>query len=360
MGESAVRLAASALREDLLDLIDPQNYRRQCLRERGGLAEVSLCFADVLVVQPAGIELQKRKLPLPGDKFCSKRLTAPLDAHKKDALGRFEVQIARRGRESDLCGVEPRFEPLESAKLEAVALDRKKLEHAAMLEELALAFDDRLNVLCVETSIVDDRLGDHLSRLVEGQSGERSDHALRLVTAEIDAYRLTCADAVDHTPDQLPQLLLIRKLQLEFDRECVEIGRQLDWIAGQNDHGARRDQLLSEIAQRAGDVRIREVRSEVFEEVNGVEVEAVHVLERHQRVLGHVHRRAAQTPQPICNRPFIERQAQIVRHLDQQRSDPLFLDGFDRQERMERQDERLQLVGRAVLGHCPECNAMTN
>jgi hypothetical protein len=59
--QAAVRLAAAALREYLLDLIDPQHDRRHRFGERRRLAKISLGFADVFVVQAAGVELEKAR-----------------------------------------------------------------------------------------------------------------------------------------------------------------------------------------------------------------------------------------------------------------------------------------------------------
>ena len=80
------------------------------------------------------------------DELRSQRLPAALHADEKNPFRRFEIELARSGRESDSRAVEPRFEPFESAELELVRIDRKELEDAAVLDHLALTPDDLLEI----------------------------------------------------------------------------------------------------------------------------------------------------------------------------------------------------------------------
>src|ERR1700738_5345188 len=169
MRQAAVGLAAATLREYFLDLVDPQHHGRHRLRERRGLTKISLRLADVFVVEPAGVEFEERKVPLAGDELRSQRFSATLNANEKNAFRRIEIELARRGREPDLRAIEPRFQPLESAELELVRVDRKKLEDAAVLDQLPLPLDDLLEIVHRQTSVVDNRRSDHLSSLVQRQ-----------------------------------------------------------------------------------------------------------------------------------------------------------------------------------------------
>ena len=53
---SAVRIARA---ETLLDLVDPQNARRQQIRRGEGLAQIALGFAHILIEQRGAVEAQR-------------------------------------------------------------------------------------------------------------------------------------------------------------------------------------------------------------------------------------------------------------------------------------------------------------
>src|SRR5205814_1965130 len=128
-------------------------------------------------------------------------------------------------------------------------------------------------------SIVDDGRRNHLSRLIQRQAGQRAHHAAGIFALEVDAYRLTGADALNHLANQLAQFLVVRELQLEANSERVEVRRQLDRISGEHDRRARGRQLVSEIAEGSGDVRVGQVRREVLEEKDRVEIESLDVAQ---------------------------------------------------------------------------------
>src|SRR5712691_7137399 len=223
MRQAPVRFPAASLREDFLDLIDPQHHWRHRFSEGGGLSEVPLRLADVLVVQPSGVEFEKREFPLAGDELRRQRFAASLNADEQDAFGRLEIELASGRRESDFRAVEPSLEPVESAKLEAIAIDGKELQHSAVLEQLSFASDDALDVFGRQTSIIDDRLRDHLPGLIERQARQRAAHPLRIVACQVDVNRLPRAYAVDDRANDFAQLFLVRKLQLNPYSERVEI-----------------------------------------------------------------------------------------------------------------------------------------
>ena len=84
----------------------------------GRAAEVLLRLADVLFVQPSGVELEQRQLPLPGDELRGERLAAALHADEQHAFRRREIHRLRLGREADARVLEPLLQSRESAQLE--------------------------------------------------------------------------------------------------------------------------------------------------------------------------------------------------------------------------------------------------
>src|SRR5205823_13700929 len=105
------------------------------------------------VVQPPGIKLQQRKLPLARNDFRGERFSAPLHSDEQYAFRRIEIHRSRFARETDARAIEPRFQLRKSAELERVLLDRKKLEDAAFGDDLALALDDRADVVGAQRAV---------------------------------------------------------------------------------------------------------------------------------------------------------------------------------------------------------------
>ena len=121
-------------------------------------------------------------------------------------------------------------------------------------------------------AVFDDRLRDDLAGLIDGQSLERLHEAERVVAREIDLHPLPRADRFDDDADHVAQLGDVRHLQREADGQRLEVLRQFQRIAGEDDGRARRRQLLRELAQGAADVRIVEMPGHVLEQEDGVGV----------------------------------------------------------------------------------------
>src|SRR5581483_8777424 len=81
LGDAAV-LVAAGLREGLLELVDPEDDGRHLLGQADRPLEILLALADVLVVEPRGIELDERQAPGVGDGLRAETLAAALHAQE--------------------------------------------------------------------------------------------------------------------------------------------------------------------------------------------------------------------------------------------------------------------------------------
>ena len=253
--------------------------------------------------------------------------------------------------EADARVREPFLQSREAAQLELVLLGGKELEDAAALDDLAFEAHDALDVVRRELSVREDGLRDDAARLIERESGERLHEAMHVVAGQVDLHRLARLHRVDDAADRLAPLRLVGQLQIETDGERVEVARQLERLAGDDDRRARVRHLLRQLAQRARDFRLREVRREVLEQVHRVAGHLFDVLEHAQRVLGIADREAVTAPEAGRDRPLEERQLQVGRDLGGDRADALLLHRLDGDEGVEGADQALEIVHRLAVGH---------
>src|SRR5205085_10430648 len=178
---------------------------------------------------------------------------------------------------------------------------------------------------------------------------------------QVDANLLSPSDGIEHAAHDGAHPFVIGQLHVEVHGQSVDVFRQLDRLAGDDHRGARRRQLLRQLAQRPRDVCVRKMGADVFEEVDGVGVlDPGDVFERRQWILRHGHMRSMHAREAARDRPFVKRQTQIGGDFIEQRVDALLFHRLDGDERMEREDQPFEVVNRGAVRHRGDSVAWRN
>ena len=177
--DSAV-LVPAARGERLLDLVDPQHQGREPLGRAQRLAEVLLGLADVLVVERPGVQLDQRQRPRRGHGLGAEALAAAGHAHEQHAARELEAEVG--GALGVLHERAPLAEPLLEADEVRDLVQRlgggAVLEQAVALDQVPLGLDDALDVVGVQTAVLDDHARQELLRLGQREALEVGQQAV--------------------------------------------------------------------------------------------------------------------------------------------------------------------------------------
>ena len=350
--QPTILVAAALHGHRFLDFVDPEDGRRHRLGHRDGFAEVLFRLADVFVEQPAGVQLEQRKPPLPSDDLGRERLAAPLNPDDKDAARRVQVELAGLLGESHSGPLEPALEIVESAERIAIVLDRIVLQQSTVADDLCFAFDDARDVVRAESSVVQRSVRDDLARLIQRHATQRGHQLVELVGRQVQIDPLTGDEGLNHGEDRLAELGRAGKLEVEVHHLVGDVAGEGKLRPGQHHgrHVARK--LLRYLTEFSGDPGGAEMGAKVLEVEDAGNRQVFDMLQHPQRFPGAVDRLGAGLAnQPLRDRPVEHRQVQFGGHGFEQLRGTTFLHRLDRDDRMEREDECLEIVGARGGGH---------
>src|SRR4051812_17801084 len=330
--------------EALLQLVDPEDGRRDRLRHLDRAAHVLLGAADDPREDLADVESQQGQPPRGAHRLRGQRLAAAGDPDHENALRPRQPELARLLAERALPLAQPALEHVEAADVVHLLLRAEELQHAALADDALLLGEDDVDV--EPAAGLHQRLGEHALRLVGGQPKRRLDHVLAVLAGR-DLRAGVARDAVEDGVD------LGKLRQGVFDDRdfLVELRRDREQRRDEEDGLQLLLQLAADVAEEPDDLRVFEIRVQVAEDEHGalVGLRLDDEAQRLERIAGIALRLL---PQPdafgdapgVDLRPIVLLPLAGLQHVGDALFDALLLAGEDVDQRVTRPHQVLDVL----------------